>query len=351
MAFRNLSPQEMFFQFSQSHPPKYAFERLRDRDFADWKADVLPKALACLGEFPQKVPSSPELVAEWEQDGLIMQRWLIDANEALSLSLWVNRPKELASGERRPAILTWHGHGPFGKDSVMGNDSSAERRENIAMHNYDYGRQMAQAGFVTYAIDWLGCGDLSDARKPYFHTHNAGRDWCNIYYLHATMMGMTSISINVANSLAATDFVSDLPFVDSDRLGVMGLSGGGAMTLWTTLCDERFKASEIAGYSDLWPYFGFQDLNYCGMQVAPGLYKLIDLPDAHGLIAPRPLLVDIGVYDTCFLVENALACFRQVERIYEAADAREQLHLDLFPGEHSWGGNKSRDFFAKYLNL
>ena len=121
------------------------------------------------------------------------------------------------------------------------------------------------------------------------------------------------------------------------------------MTLWTALCDERFKAAEIICYSDLWASVGFRDLNYCGMQVAPGLYKLVDLPDAQGLIAPRPLLVDIGAYDTCFFVDTALACYHQVETIYRAAGVPDRLELDLFPGEHGWGGNKSEAFFAQHL--
>jgi len=85
------------------------------------------------------------------------------------------------------------------------------------------------------------------------------------------------------------------------------------------------------------------------MQVAPGLFKLVDLPDLQGLLAPRPLLVDIGVYDTCFKIDTSLACYRQVERIYRAAGAADNLELDLFPGEHSWGGNKSVAFFRKHL--
>ena len=129
----------------------------------------------------------------------------------------------------------------------------------------------------------------------------------------------------------------------------MGLSGGGTMTVWTALTDERFKAVEVICYSDLWAHFGFRDTNYCGMQVAPGLFNLVDLPDLQGLIAPKPLLVDIGANDDCFKSETALTCFAQVEKIYEAAGARDNLELDLFPGGHGWGGNKSVAFFNKHL--
>ena len=121
------------------------------------------------------------------------------------------------------------------------------------------------------------------------------------------------------------------------------------MTLWTAHCDERVKAAEIICYSDLWAHFGYRDINYCGMQVAPGLFKLVDLPDVQGLLAPRPLLVDIGANDTCFRVDTALACYRQVEQIYAAAGAAEHLELDLHSGEHGWGGSKSIPFFRKHL--
>jgi hypothetical protein len=85
------------------------------------------------------------------------------------------------------------------------------------------------------------------------------------------------------------------------------------------------------------------------MQVAPGLFKLVDLPDLQGLLAPLPLLIDIGVYDTTFKLDTAMACYRKLEKIYTAADARDKLELDLFPREHSWGGNKAETFFKKHL--
>jgi hypothetical protein len=349
MSTRNLSPQRMFIEWVNQRRPERCFAGRNKEDFQAWKEDTLPRVLATLGDSPPRTPANPELVAQWEEKGLTRQRWVIDVQEHLSAVLLVNLPGRLRPDEKRPAILCCHGHGPFGKEPVMGNDSSPALRQAIQDHAYNYGQVMAQKGFVTYAIDWIGFGERNDNNKPNHWAGVGGRDWCNLYYLHATMLGMTSLSINVAHGQAATDVISRMPQVDGDRLGVMGLSGGGTMTLWMALCDERFKAAEIICYSDLWAAFGVRDNNYCGMQVAPGLFKQVDLPDLQGLLAPRPLLIDIGIHDTCFRLDTAMQCYRQLERIYRAAGADERLELDLHPGEHGWGGNRSEAFFRKYL--
>jgi hypothetical protein len=76
---------------------------------------------------------------------------------------------------------------------------------------------------------------------------------------------------------------------------------------------------------------------------------LCDVPDLQGLCAPRPLLVEIGIHDECFHVDSATTCFAEVEKIYSAAGARDNLELDLFEGGHRWGGRKSVEFFRKHL--
>lgn len=347
MTVRNLSPQQMFVELAARHVPACRFDGKTRRDFGAWKRRTLPKVLATLGESPAPVPARPELLAEWEHRGLRRQRWIIDVQEGLAATLLVNLPPELKKRERRPAVLCCHGHGAFGKEPVMGNDSSPALRQEIEKNGYNYGEVMAHKGFVTYAIDWIGFGERNETQKPNHSSVAGNRDWCNLYYLHATMLGMTPLSINVAHGKAATDAVCAMPHVDPDRLGVMGLSGGGTMTLWMALSDARFKAAEIVCYSDLWAAFGYRDVNYCGMQVAPGLFKLVDLPDLQGLLAPRPLLVSIGANDTCFKVDTAMHCFRQVEKIYRAAGA--ELELDLHPGEHGWAGNRSEAFFRRHL--
>lgn len=346
MKSRNLSPLKMFMALAADHRPEFHFPNF-DGSFSEWQTATRPAVLNTLGRWPDRVAPDAELMAEWVDRGVRKKRYLLEVAPHSSASLQVNLP-ESAEGPL-PALLCWHGHGPHGKDPIMGNAGNATVRQNIADHNYDYGHQMAAKGFATYAIDWMGGGERNDNGKPHFFNHNTGRDWCNIYYLHATMLGMTSLSINLAHGRAATDFVTTLPEIDANRLGVMGLSGGGTMTLWTALTDDRMRAAEIICYSDLWELFGIRDLNYCGMQVAPGLYHLVDLPDLQGLLAPLPLLIDIGAEDTCFHVDNALECFRQVKAIYQAAGAQQNLELDFFPGGHAWGGNRSEAFFSKHL--
>lgn len=343
---RNLSPYEMFLRYARQHRPELAYP---GGEVRGWRDRTLPAVLATLGHPPPPAPPDPDLVVEWEHDRIVRQKWLTDVQAELSAVAYVLRPAGLVPGERRPGILCWHGHGPYGKEPVVGNDSTPQLRDWIAERNGDYARQLAQAGFVTFAIDWTGRGDLSDDGKPNHRPLSRGRDWCNLYYLAATMLGMTVLGLNVAHGKALVDFARELPFVDGDRLGVMGTSGGGTMALWSGLADDRLRAVEIICYSDRFVDFAYRDLNTCGLQVTPGLYRLVDVADLQGLLAPRPLLVDIGVHDPCFRVESALACHRRVAGIYRAAGAAEALELDLFDGGHAWSGAKSASFFRRHL--
>jgi dienelactone hydrolase len=347
---RNLSINAAFRAMGQRHQPRYRFN---GRDFAAWKSEALPAVLGTLGRMPARVPLNPEVIAEWTEDDLVKQKIIFDVEEGLSATAYLFRPSKAT--RKLPAILACHGHGPFGKDPIMGNRSTPELVREIASMNYDYGLQMAKAGFVVIAIDWRGFGERDDRRKPNWNNvdHDKpsghGRDLCNLHYLRASVMGMTVLGMDVFDGQRALDLLCLQDYVDTRRIGTMGLSFGGVMATWMSLADERIRATDIICYSDRFNDFGMRDVNFCGSQITHGLYDLVDVPDLHGLIAPRPLLVEIGTFDECFKLESAMSCFKEVEKIYEAAGVREKLDLDLFEGPHAWGGNKSVAFFRKHL--
>ncbi|MDD5705705.1 MAG: alpha/beta hydrolase family protein, partial [Kiritimatiellae bacterium] len=109
MNARNLNPHRMFYEMAAAHRPKYRFDGGKPADFKRWHAEALPAVMACLGDYPESVPPRPELVVEWQDRGLRMQRWMLDVQPHLSAVLRVNIPGDLRPGEKRPAILCWHG--------------------------------------------------------------------------------------------------------------------------------------------------------------------------------------------------------------------------------------------------
>ena len=345
---RNLSIDLYFRAMAAKHRPMFRFGGTSEADFLKWQGELLPKVKASLGQMPKKVPLNPQIQDEWHEDGLIKQRVIFDVEEDLSAVAYVFRPQN-ARG-KLSGILACHGHNSHAKDNVMGSHGTSEQAAYIAEHNYDYGLQMARAGYAVIAIDWRGFGQRDDTRKPNHIDIYRGRDICNMHFLRATILGMTVLGMDVHDGMCALDYLCDQDFVDPERIGVMGLSFGGTMTTWMAICDARVKAADIICYSSLFATFGMRDVNFCGSQITPGLYQLCDVPDLHGLIAPRPLLVEIGSYDDCFELDSAMKCYREVEKIYAAAGASDKLELDLFEGGHQFSGAKAFNFFKKQLN-
>ena len=344
---RNTSINRYFNDLAARHQPALRFAGSSKQDWQNWRNELHKAVVASLGKMPPKVPLKAEVLAEWREDGLLKQRLVLDVEDGLSAYAYLFRP-EGAKG-KLPGLLACHGHGAFGKEAIMGNRSSAELARNIAEHNYDYGLQMAKAGYAVVAIDWRGFGERDDRRKPHFHDIFWNRDPCNVHYIRATMLGMTVLGMDVHDGQCALDLLCSQDFVDERRIGALGLSFGGTMTTWMSIADERIKTADIICYSDRFEQFAFRTANTCGSQLTPGLFALCDLPDLQGLIAPRPLLIEIGVHDECFKVDSAMSCYRELEKIYRAAGAADKLELDLFEGGHGFSGHKAFEFFARHL--
>ena len=348
---RNLNPYKFFLKRAQAHKPAMAFKGKNKTAFSAWQKKALPAVLATAGKRPPSVPAKPELIVRWEADGLIKEKWVINTQPDLSAQVIVFRPAGLKRGEKRPAIFCVHGHDPFGAEPVMGMAFEPQRANAINVHNYNYGLIMAMRGFVTYSIDWLGFGNRDSRRKPHNLNKMGDRDPCNIHYLCATLLGTTTMAINLRDARSTTDFITSQSYVDGDNLGVMGLSFGGTMTTWLALDDKRYKAADIICYAGPFENIAFDTYNVCGSQITPGLFDLVDTFDLQGLIAPRPLLVELGIHDQCFNVEHTLKDhYKPLEKIYKAAGAGDQIELDLFSKDHAWGDNKSEAFFRQHLN-
>lgn len=343
MAHRNFSMIDYFNKAAEGCQPQFGFKGKTKVEWQAWNKKAGEKFFELLGEFPKPVPLKPEVIFSIEENGIIRERVIFDSEKDMSVPCVVLRPKEMAPDKKGRAIICSHGHGQFGKESVAGNATTPERAEEIRKFNYNYGEQMARRGFLTICPDLRGFGERADTKEY------GCREQCNVDFLKGMIMGVYTMTLNIWDIKCCVEYLSKRREVNPERIGMMGLSQGGAMTTFAAAAEPRIKAADIICYLTPYEGFGINRSGICGAQVVPHIYRYFDIPEIAGLIAPRPLLIELGVHDACFLIEDALRGCRALERIYRAAGAKDKLWTDIHPGEHAFAGNKAFDFFDKYL--
>lgn len=341
---RNFSMQAYWEKVSEDWVPLLKFRGKNKADWRAWRRRALPRYLELLGEWPKRAPLQAVVESSVTDGTLIRERVVFNSESFMSVPCQVLRPTTMKANRKNPAIICCHGHGPFAKDAVAGIRSSPEHEHEIKKLNYNYGEQMAQAGFLTLSPDLRCFGERLDGPDPF-----PGRDACNVNFIKGALLSLYTLTLNIWDMKCCVDYLETRPEVDKSRIGMMGLSQGGTMTTFTTAAEPRIKAADISGYINPWREFGIKQANFCGSQIVPGIYRYFDTADLAGLIAPRPLLLEMGIYDNCFPIHDQLKGYEAVRHIYRAAGSADRLWQDVFSGPHAFAGGKAFEFFRKYL--
>ncbi len=193
--------------------------------------------------------------------------------------------------EQKPAVITVY----YEPETAVG----------AGVTQRDFAYQLAKRGFVTLSIG------TSEATKT--NTYS-------LYYPeieNATVQPLSMLAYAAAN---AWYLMSDVPGVDSTRIGIMGHSFGGKWAMFASCLFEKFacavwsdpgivfdESREDINYWEPW-YLGYHPPpwrkrgNITEQNPAKGLYKNLvaegyNLHELHSLMAPRPFLVSGGSED------------------------------------------------------
>ena len=173
---------------------------------------------------------------------------------------WTSRPG--------PAVLACHGHGP-GKTQVVG-------LEHTDMPNADYALQLVRRGYVVLAPDLRCFGERLDWNPE---DHYA----CDTNLVHAAMAGWNPLAQNIWDLRRSLDVLEQHPLVDPERLGMVGISYGGTVTLFTAAVDSRVAASVVSGYFSSWAESHRMPWNMCGSQILFGMLGRLEHEDLGAL--------------------------------------------------------------------
>lgn len=212
-----------------------------------------------------------------------------------------------------PAVLNLHGHWRQGK---------------IAPAVQARGHILARHGIVVLSIDAAGAGERGEQERvwEYHGATKAGE----LFLAGDSLMGF-----QVRDNIRALDVLESLPFVNPDKIGVTGASGGGNQTTWLSALDERVKtAVPVASVGSFEAYIARRN---CMCETLPGGLALAEQWQILGMIAPRPLLILNARYDQpAFDCEVMTHTSRKVQSVYHLHNTEASFDWRILEMEHGY---------------
>jgi dienelactone hydrolase len=333
---------ELIRKLAEDAPLALKFGGSTAEECRKWQGEFAAKLRGLLG--PHKPPAKWKTSVEssTDLDDHRREALVLTAEGHPALPVYLLTPLK-KSDPRRAGVLALHGHGPHGYDPVAGRDDLPGVADAIKQVHYDYGRQLVRRGYVV-AVPCLtpfgrrlGKRDKATALDP-----------CADTFLRLQMFGKLLIAENLRDCLWSLELLAQHEQVDSKRLGCVGLSYGGRMTMLTTALEPRVRVAVVSGALNVMQERIAQPYS-CGAQIIPGLLNIGDVPEIGSLIAPRPCVWEVGNRDGLISAKWADEALTRMRRAYKALGAEDQLQVDRFEGGHEWSGRAAYPLLEKVL--
>lgn len=299
-----------------------------------WQQSFRSRVEGLMGSFRPPTEWESSLEERVEFPDHTREAWLLKADGLDPLPVYLLRPRNGSGGANglglRPGILALHGHGIGGYDSVVGRDDTDELKAEIERFRYDYGLKLVRRGYVVVAPCMTPFGRRLSADPA-----KDRREACEITQLRMQLVGKALMVENLRDVLWAFAFLNGQAGVDADRIGCVGLSLGGRMTMMAAAFEPRIRLAVMGGSLNCMQERAVTR-SIGGCQVIPGLLNYGDSPEITGLIAPRPILWTMGDKDPSINPEWAERALVRIRRVYGALGAEDAVHVEHFVGGHEW---------------
>lgn len=283
---------------------------------------------------------------EWEKRAKVIRQGILDGAEIKKISH--KKPKNIVIHSRK--LLNGYAVENVSFESVKGIyvtgnlytplSNSGKTAAVLCPHGHgtdprykEYTQQrcatLARMGAVVFAYDMVGQGDSK------YCDHKIEK----------------VLKLQLLNGIQIINFLTSLPYVDKNRIGITGESGGGTQTFLLAAIDERIKVSVpvvmVSGH-----FFGGCNCE-SGMPVHKRPTHQTSNVEIAALVAPKPLLlVSDGDDWTKHTPEFEYPFIKRIYGFYDSEKNVENMHFAT--EKHDYGVSKrmaAYPFLAKHLGL
>ena len=287
-----------------------------------------------LGRMPERSPLNARVTGTIREVGFTIEKLLFESQPGFFVTANVYRPE---GDGPFPAILHPVGHSENGKAY------SEYQRAN---------RLLVQNGFVVLCFDPIGQGERKQLIDPDGKPLQRSSGEHQQLGVAPILLGRGLATYMVWDGVRSIDYLCSRDDVDAERIGCVGISGGGNLTSYLMAYDERIAAAAPGCFMTTHrrknekPGPGDAEQNLFA-QIRDGF----DHPDFMLSRAPKPTLILAATHD--FVpIEGTWEAFRQAKRLYTRLGCPERVDLVEANARHGFGRALREGctcFFARWL--
>jgi len=334
----HLSPSELHRHLMCNTKQALAYD---GGDVPAWQRRLRRKLRQLVGLMPrERVPLNARSL--WKRDHALgaIEKIAFTAEPYSDVLAYLCLPRNAQPPYRTMICLQGHSTGMHNSIAV---DLEANAKPIKVEGDRDYALGCMARGIAALCIEQRSFGERSERLQE--HVAPQG---CHDATMHALMLGRTLIGERVFDVDRGIDYLKTRGDVDFTRLGVMGNSGGGTISVFSAALLPRLKLAMPSCY-----FCTFRDsvmsIYHCADNYVPGLLQYAEMADVLGLFAPRPVVVVAGKEDGIFPIKGVRKAFADLKRIYRAAGAENRCHLVVGPGDHRFYADAAWPVMLKEL--
>ena len=326
----HLSPSEYHRQVVSENVPALQYD---GGDVRKWQRRLRRKLRHLVGEMPKvRCPLLPKQLWRRSHELGTIEKIVFTSEPFADVVAYVCLPKDVEPPYTFMICLQGHTTGMHHSIAVERED---ETKPVEVVGDRDFGLGCMRRGIAALCIEQRSFGERREQKQERVSPHG-----CHDAVMHALLLGRTLIGERVYDVDRGIDYLASRGDVDMKRVGVMGNSGGGTISVFSAALLPRIVFAMPSCF-----FCTFRDsimsIYHCADNYIPGLLRLAEMADVMGLFAPKPVVLVAGKEDSIFPIGATRRAFSDLQRIYNAFGAESRCHLVVGAGGHRFYADKA----------
>ena len=320
--------QKCYYSPSEYH--KYLMDKLRpalhyeNQDPRTWQKKLRKKIRSLIGLYPA---SRTDLKVRklWQKDHPLgtIEKIVFRSEPYVDVCAYVCLPKKAKPPYSWFICLQGHSTGMHNSIALNQNETDSIKIAG----DRDFALNTMAQGMAALCLEQRSFGQRQEKKQK--NTQGG----CQDASMHALMLGHTLLAERVFDVNRAIDFLYTRKDVNRKKIGVMGNSGGGTISVFAAALLPRLAYSMPSCY-----FCTFRDsimsIGHCVCNYVPGLLQYAEMSDVMGLFAPKPLVLVAGKNDPIFPIAATRRAYKHLKTIYRAFNAENNCRLVIGPEGH-----------------